>query len=658
VNKLVVTGSAAHPRPALLVEAALDADDPFTAPSDLVWTAFSRVRGISARRGRQYQLDTTQPGTASLTLFNEASAYDPGNTSGPFAPGLDVNIPIRARLIHDGVIDGVFAGFTDSFDSSWTAGRPEMTLGCVDALAQMAGEELAASWASYLTDELGAYSWLRLGENAEDFANTGTGSGTGTVNALSHILRFSGPTLVDVDVDGLVRSADGAVTLIAPTVLAPQVGVMIGNEINPGQAWGVSGLGGPGGSAQSTAVLLYRINSQPVDGTHAWVTVGAPGPAPIDPANGADVLTTGASFYPSLRVDFHSTGNIYTLVAKDGAGLHQVSATVGPTAGQVDMLALTLETAGHWTLYVNGDTTPAAALPSLSLVGHGAERLLLGLTGTTRGPFSHTLDEFAIFSALTPAQIADLYAQWKISLDLPAQLTGDRVNALLDWFGWPTELRSIDPGTVQLAAIPSPAGTQLADQMQAAANAELGTTFTDGHGRICFRDADRNTGQPVLATFGENPGEYHYEGDVRIVRDRTRQFNVWQITQDGGSTATASDTDAKLRKNGKRVGSRTVPFASPADAAAQATTLLTQTKDAHDRIDQVTLKAEANDANLDHVAARELTDLVVVTRRTPGGSTTSIPSVVEGVAVTVTVDTNSAAIAATFQLDPYPGTPA
>jgi hypothetical protein len=61
------------------------------------WTEISPfVRGCSWARGRQNELNQIEAGTATVTLKDPASYFDPDNTSSPFYPNVKPGLPVRA----------------------------------------------------------------------------------------------------------------------------------------------------------------------------------------------------------------------------------------------------------------------------------------------------------------------------------------------------------------------------------------------------------------------------------------------------------------------------------------------------------------------------------------------------------------------------------
>jgi hypothetical protein len=78
------------------------------------------VTAWTSDRGRQYELDKTQAGTATITLEDPTGVFDPTNKSGPFfgniGPLAQAKITVQNPV--DGSYHDMFTGFVESWD--WT----------------------------------------------------------------------------------------------------------------------------------------------------------------------------------------------------------------------------------------------------------------------------------------------------------------------------------------------------------------------------------------------------------------------------------------------------------------------------------------------------------------------------------------------------------
>lgn len=82
---------------------------------------------------------------------------------------------------------------------------------------------------------------------------------------------------------------------------------------------------------------------------------------------------------------------------------------------------------------------------------------------------------------------------FQVALNLPEELTGARVNRLLDFVGWPADLRQIADGTFTIAAkdlnsLDPDFELTILDEITQVANSELGLFYIRGDGTAVFED--------------------------------------------------------------------------------------------------------------------------------------------------------------------------
>jgi hypothetical protein len=85
------------------------------------------------------------------------------------------------------------------------------------------------------------------------------------------------------------------------------------------------------------------------------------------------------------------------------------------------------------------------------------------------------------------------------------QLSGTRINKILDQIGWPASMRDVDAGQTSLLADPATPRTAL-EAMQTVELSEYGSLYVDANGEFVFQDRDFTTtsvtGTPVV--FNDN----------------------------------------------------------------------------------------------------------------------------------------------------------
>lgn len=121
------------------------------------------------------------------------------------------------------------------------------------------------------------------------------------------------------------------------------------------------------------------------------------------------------------------------------------------------------------------------------------------------------------------------------------QLTGARINNLLDAISWPTSMRDIDPGLTTVQADPGTARTAL-QACQTIETTEFGAFYVDASGSFVFQDrnltASSVAAAPVL--FNDNGTDIDYFNAVWVTND-TLVYNEANITATGLATQNASN---------------------------------------------------------------------------------------------------------------------
>ena len=114
------------------------------APLDLVDVS-DQVRKVSTRRGRNRLLANFEAGTATVTLNDPNSDFNPQNTSSPYygklLPLRKIRIFATTELNNDIVTVNIFSGYITSYDTSFYQGTTQdatVTLQCADGFRLLA----------------------------------------------------------------------------------------------------------------------------------------------------------------------------------------------------------------------------------------------------------------------------------------------------------------------------------------------------------------------------------------------------------------------------------------------------------------------------------------------------------------------------------------
>lgn len=213
------------------------------------------------------------------------------------------------------------------------------------------------------------------------------------------------------------------------------------------------------------------------------------------------------------------------------------------------------------------------------------------------------------------------------------QLSGARVNAILDAIEWPISLRSIDTGDSTLQADPGTARNAL-EALQTVENSEFGGLFVDAQGQVQFISRNNLIGNPAFSayTFSDTGSNISYTNAI-VAFDDTNLVNDVTITRVGGTAQNAFDQDSIDRyflHSGNRSG---ILVQTDTEALNQAQGILATRKDPEVRIDSIELNLY-DDANPNKPLAGidiELLDGVTVTKTMPGATTITQPSLVNGI---------------------------
>lgn len=120
-------------------------DDP-TVPGLSFDGSAHNVSGYQIDRGRTYELDKTQAGTASLSLFDVSGIFDPTNPASPLNGLIGPMVQTKIGVQHGwtGLYTDLFTGFLESYKWSMTSDEALMMLaiGLVDGFEPLSRAEI------------------------------------------------------------------------------------------------------------------------------------------------------------------------------------------------------------------------------------------------------------------------------------------------------------------------------------------------------------------------------------------------------------------------------------------------------------------------------------------------------------------------------------
>ena len=217
------------------------------------------------------------------------------------------------------------------------------------------------------------------------------------------------------------------------------------------------------------------------------------------------------------------------------------------------------------------------------------------------------------------------------------QLSGARINNLLDAIDWPASMRDIDAGLTTMQADPGTARTAL-NAMQVISTSEYGALYVGPQGSFIFQDRAL-TSSSVAATpteFNDDGTDIAYNNAVWILND-VLVYNQANVTRSGGSVQTATN-QASIDKyflhsyNQQNLLMQTdqvaLDYASAYVASRAETTV---------RCDAITLDLYTDNYNTGIIAALSLDffDPITITTNQPGASTLTKTLQIFGVSMSI-----------------------
>jgi len=217
-------------------------------------------------------------------------------------------------------------------------------------------------------------------------------------------------------------------------------------------------------------------------------------------------------------------------------------------------------------------------------------------------------------------------------------LSGTRINQILNTIGWPSSMRDIDAGLTTLQADPGTARTALA-ALQTATNSEYGAIYVDAAGSWTFQDRLVTTasiaGTPTV--FNDNGTDIGYANAVWRLDD-TLVFNQANITRTGGTVQNATNAASVEKYFAHTYNQQDLLMQTDAVALDYARAYVASRAETSIRCDAIELDLYTDNYANGILAALDLDffDPVTITTNQPGSSTLTKTLQVFGVAHNVT----------------------
>jgi len=218
------------------------------------------------------------------------------------------------------------------------------------------------------------------------------------------------------------------------------------------------------------------------------------------------------------------------------------------------------------------------------------------------------------------------------------QLSGARINNLLDAISWPATMRDVDAGLTTMQADPGTARTSLA-AMQTVETSEYGALYVDAAGSFVFQDRAVTAGSTGKApvVFNDNGTNISYFDAVWRLDD-TLVYNSASITRTGGTAQTAINQASIDKYFIHSYNQQNLLMQTDAVALDYARAYVASRAETSIRCDAIKLDLYTDNYTAGTVAALGLDyfDPVTITTNQPGGSTLTKTLQVFGVAQSIT----------------------
>lgn len=214
------------------------------------------------------------------------------------------------------------------------------------------------------------------------------------------------------------------------------------------------------------------------------------------------------------------------------------------------------------------------------------------------------------------------------------QLSGTRVERLLDASNWPISQRAIDAGNSTMQADPGTANRTVLEAIQTVEDSEFGGFFMSAEGDATFysRDTVSIYADSTPTLFSDDGSQIGY-AQIDMAFDDTLIVNDVSVQRLNGTNQTVSDQtsiDTYFIHSGARTG---ILVQSDTESLDQASMILESRKDATLRIDSMTLNLVDDGQVARNIAGLELEifNLVNITKAMPGSTSITRELFVQGV---------------------------
>jgi hypothetical protein len=257
---------------------------------------------------------------------------------------------------------------------------------------------------------------------------------------------------------------------------------------------------------------------------------------------------------------------------------------------------------------------------------------------TTTTPRNANDVVYTVITAVDATRLAQNAQISTVTGATAGDLSGTRINQILNTIAWPASMRDVDAGLTTLQADPGTARTALA-ALQTATNSEYGAIYVDASGSWTFQDRLVTTasiaGTPTV--FNDNGSDISYFNAIWRTDD-TLVFNQANITRTGGTVQNATNAASVEKYFAHTYNQQNLLMQTDAEALDYARAYVASRAETSVRCDAIELDLYTDNYTAGTVAALDLDffDPVTITTNQPGSSTLTKTLQVFGVAHSVT----------------------
>jgi hypothetical protein len=245
---------------------------------------------------------------------------------------------------------------------------------------------------------------------------------------------------------------------------------------------------------------------------------------------------------------------------------------------------------------------------------------------------------YCVISAVDAFRLAQNAQITTVTGTSAGQLSGARINNILDQISWPSSMRDIDAGQTTVQADPGTARTALA-ACQTISTSEYGSFYVDASGSFVFQDRALTSSSvaatPTVFTDDGSAGLLYF--DAAWVLNDVLVYNQANITRSGGTTQQATDS-ASIAKYFLHSYTQTdLLMETDAVALDYARAYVASRAETSVRCDAIVLDlyTENYDAGIAAALGLDYFDPITVTTTQPGSTTLTKTLQIFGVAMTI-----------------------